>query len=77
MFGSGGGAGRAVHPAVVASISEDNYQQKSVPFSEGCQCKPTPRSVRIVSRQDSNTATTATRAGSGGVVVVGASKGQI
>jgi hypothetical protein len=48
--------GPADYPAG-ASTSEDRQQQQTpVPFSGGR--KPTPRSVRIVSMQDSNAATT-------------------
>jgi hypothetical protein len=72
LFDSGGGGGAGAggpaehHPA--ASASEDRQQhrhQTPVPFSGGR--KPTPRSVRIVSMQDSNAATSATGgAGAGG-----------
>jgi hypothetical protein len=72
MFDSGGGGGSGGagaggpaehHPggAAAASASEDRQQhrhQTPVPFSGGR--KPTPRSVRIVSMQDSNAATSAT-----------------
>jgi hypothetical protein len=59
MFGSDG---PPEHPgAAAASASEDRQQQTPVPFSGGR--KPTPRSVRIVSMQDSNAATTATGTG--------------
>ena len=64
MFGTDGPAGPPEHPAgASASASEDRRQQTPVPFSGGR--KPTPRSVRIVSMQDSNAATTATGAGGG------------
>jgi hypothetical protein len=62
MFGSDspaeqpGGAG-----AVAAGASDDRQPQTPVPFSGGR--KPTPRSVRIVSMQNSNIATTATGTG--------------
>ena len=60
MFGSDG---PAEHPG--GGPSEDRqHQQTPVPFSGGR--KPTPRSVRIVSMQDSNAATTATGAGASG-----------
>src|SRR6266852_278115 len=55
----GGGAG-----AGPASASEDRQQQTPVPFSGGR--KPTPRSVRIVSMQDSNAATSAGGTGGAG-----------
>ncbi|KAF8497819.1 hypothetical protein F5888DRAFT_1906594 [Russula emetica] len=48
-------------PAPAMTVKQ---QQMPVPFSDGC--KPTPHSVRIVSMQDSNAATTATDAGTGG-----------
>ena len=63
MFGSDGPAGPAEHPAG-ANTSEDCRQQTHVPFSGGR--KPTPCSVRIISMQDSNAATTATGAGGAG-----------
>ena len=53
--GRGGGPGP---PASGASEGERLQQQTPVPFSGGR--KPTPRSVRIVSMQDSNAATSAT-----------------
>ena len=61
MFDGGGGAGPADLPAA-ASPTDDRqqhqhqhqHQQTPVPFSGGR--KPTPRSVRIVSMQDSNAA---------------------
>jgi hypothetical protein len=61
MFGSDGGAGPAEHPGGAASASEN---RTPVPFSGGR--KPIPRSVRIVSMQDSNTATGAGTGGAGG-----------
>jgi hypothetical protein len=69
MFGSDApaehlGAGAAgAGAAEAASASEDRQRQTPVPFSGGR--KPTPRSVRIVSMQGSNAATTATGAGTG------------
>src|SRR6266446_1813585 len=51
MFGSDGPADQ---PGGPASASEDRQQQTPVPFSGGR--KPTPRSVRIVSMQDSKAA---------------------
>ena len=60
--GAGGGAG-AGPAASGASEGERLQQQTPVPFSGGR--KPTPRSVRIVSVQDSNAATSAT-GGAGG-----------
>jgi len=74
MFGSdgppeqhpGGGGGPASAAAASGAASEGRQlHQTPVPFSGGH--KPTPRSVRIVSMQDSNpAATTATGAGAGG-----------
>jgi hypothetical protein len=68
MMFDGGGAGPAEHPggATASGASKDRQQQQTpvLPFSGGH--KPTPRSVRIVSMQDSNAATTATGAGTGG-----------
>jgi hypothetical protein len=71
MFDGGGGAGPADIPASAAASpsSGDDHQhhhrqpQTPVPFSGGR--KPTPRSVRIVSMQDSNAAS-ATGGGGGG-----------
>ncbi len=62
MMFDGGGAG-PVDQAGTASASEDRQQQMPVPFSGGR--KPTPRSVCIVSVQDSNAATAATGPGAG------------
>ena len=56
MFGDGAG-GPAEHPGGPASASNDRQQQMPVPFSGGC--KPIPRSVCIISMQDSNAATSA------------------
>ncbi|KAF8497822.1 hypothetical protein F5888DRAFT_1613094, partial [Russula emetica] len=50
--------------AMMFDGGDRKQQQTPVPFSGGR--KPTPRSVRIVSMQDSNAATSATGAGAGG-----------
>jgi hypothetical protein len=63
MIFDGGGAG-PVDYAGTASASEDRQQQTPVPFSGGR--KPTPRSVRIVSMQDSNAAAATATTGPGG-----------
>ena len=68
MFDGGGGAGAAGDFPAAASPSsggDDRHHQTQtpVPFSGGR--KPTPRSVRIVSMQDSNAAASAT-GGAGG-----------
>ena len=55
-----------------ASASDDRQQQTPAPFLGGR--KPTPRSVRIVSMQDSNAATSAVLLV---LLVVGRIKGQI
>ena len=79
MFGSdgpaeqqhpGGGAGGGGGPA---SGEGDRHPQTPVPFSGGR--KPTPRSVRIVSMQDSNAATSA--AGGAGVGGAGSSRREL
>lgn len=55
MFdGGGGGAGAGEIPAAASPSSDRQQPQTPVPFSGGR--KPTPRSVRIVSMQDSNAA---------------------
>jgi hypothetical protein len=59
MFGSDGAGPSDLPPA-----SEDRPPQTPVPFSGGR--KPTPRSVRIVSMQDSNATASGAGAGSGG-----------
>jgi hypothetical protein len=56
--GAAGGRGGPGPPASGAGEGERLQQQTPVPFSGGR--KPTPRSVRIVSMQDSNAATSAT-----------------
>ena len=70
MLGSDGGAGAAEQLGGAASASEDCQQQRPVVPSSG-GCKPTPHSIRIVSMQYSNTATTTTCGGAGGYQELG------